>query len=129
MNNQFASIEIAKNKTIQPKTSQVDHRVKIALDAIFYSAVAYLFSCIWFDLLAKAVFLNYPLTYAWLPKLIITLLVLLIVNCPRIFGYGFLGLSSITILFGCFSILYDGAILLLNSSYFSWSNIIIYISY
>ncbi|MDI9491059.1 MAG: transglutaminase domain-containing protein [Clostridiaceae bacterium] len=100
MNNQFASIEIAKNKTIQPKTSQVDHRVKIALDAIFYSAVAYLFSCIWFDLLAKAVFLNYPLTYAWLPKLIITLLVLLIVNWPRIFGYGFLGLSAITILFG-----------------------------
>ena len=98
--NKFASIEIASKNIGYENDKQFSNRFKIVLDTIFYAGIAYLFSFVWFELLIKSVWLDYPFYYAWFEKLIVTLFFLLLVNYPKIVGLSSIGLLTITSVLG-----------------------------
>lgn len=100
MRNKFASIEIASNNLGYKKDKQFNHSFKIVLDTLFYAGIAYVFSLVWFELLIKSVWLDYPYSYAWLLKLIVTLLFLFLVNYPKIVGLSSLGILTLTSVLG-----------------------------
>ncbi|MGI6580039.1 MAG: transglutaminase-like domain-containing protein [Saccharofermentanales bacterium] len=102
MQNKFASIEIAYNDVGYEKDKQFSNRFKIVLDTLFYAGIALLFSFVWFELLIKSVWLDYPFYYAWFTKIIVTLLFLILVNYPKIAGLSSLGLLALTSLLGLF---------------------------
>ncbi|HHT24717.1 MAG TPA: hypothetical protein GXZ76_04240 [Clostridiaceae bacterium] len=102
MRNKFASIEIASKNVGYDNDKQFSQPLKIVLDTLFYAGIAYVFSLVWFELLIKSVWLEYPYYYAWFPKLIVTLLFLLLVNYPKIVGLSSLGLLILTSLLGLF---------------------------
>lgn len=99
-NDRIASIELNKNKLSVTDDKPWNNRIKLVIDAILYASIAYLFSFVWFDQVISSLSLNYKATYYWLTKLIISLVLLLIVNFPKIFGLGFLGAGTLALVIG-----------------------------
>ncbi|NLJ70184.1 MAG: hypothetical protein GX328_01795 [Clostridiaceae bacterium] len=100
MQNRFASIEIANKNVGYKKDKQFNYNFKIVLDTLFYTGIAYVFSFVWFELLIKSVWLDYPYYYAWFLKLIVTLFFVLLVNFPKIFSLSSLGILVLTSVLG-----------------------------
>ena len=99
-NKKIASIELNRKKLKSSDESSITNHIKLIIDAFTYAGIAYLFSFVWFGQVMNLLSLNYQASYYWSTKLIITVLIILIVNFPKIIGLGFLGLTTLSLLVG-----------------------------
>lgn len=89
----FASIELNKKSSNQDQAR--GDLIKRIFDSLIYSAVAYLFSVLWFKQVTQSLYLNFTPTYMWEIKLIILIVFAVFVNLPRLARLAILGLVFI----------------------------------
>lgn len=99
MTHEIAKIEKLRKKG-QTEKIDVQSFLKLLIDSLIYSGIAFLFSCIWFVEANRALQLHYSATYMWQVKILITLALLLIVNFPKYVGLPALGITILSTFVG-----------------------------